>query len=73
MVIHLFLSFIILHHGRDFLQNFLLSCRGECSVMIVNVVVFDDIVNTKTYFHFASELVLEFMFGTKDWLSDKAE
>ena len=41
--------------------------------MMLNVVVFDDVIDTKTYFHFASEVVLEIMFGTKDWLSDKAE
>jgi len=41
--------------------------------MIVNVVVFDDVIDTKTYFHFASEVVLEIMFGTKDWFSVKAE
>ncbi len=67
MVIHLLLSFIILNHGRDFL----LPCRGECSVMIINVVVFDDVVDTKTYFHFASELVFEILVGTKDWFSVK--
>jgi hypothetical protein len=31
----------------------LLPCRGECSVMIVNVVVFYDVIDAETDFHFA--------------------
>jgi hypothetical protein len=34
MVIHLLLYFFFLHHSRDFLQNFLLPCHGECSAVL---------------------------------------
>jgi hypothetical protein len=41
------------HHSRYFLQNLLLPYCQECSVVIINVALFNDVIDTKLDFHFA--------------------